>query len=113
MRLDLNVGVDLENGPFGGFHLGMTDGGLPVDDLALEVGFVNTVEVHDPEPSHPGGGQVSEERGAESPGADGQNPGGLEFALTLHGHLRHDQVPGVAAHFGRTEVQRGRGFLDS
>ena len=46
-EFDIIYGVDLEDGTFSGFHLGVSDGGLAVDDLALEVGFVDAIEVHD------------------------------------------------------------------
>ena len=113
VRLHLDVGIDFKDCPLGRLHLGVADGGLAVNDLALEVGFVHPVKIHNAQATHPRGGQVSEERRAQPAGTDGQHPGGLELALPLHRNLGHDQVPGITAHFRRAEVQGGRGFLDA
>ena len=109
----VHVGIEFGNRATGRLHLGLPDGSLAVNDLALEIRFVHPVEVNDTQPTDSGGGEVGKKGRAQSACSDGQNPGGLEFALTLHRHLGHDQVPGIAAHFRRTQVLLGSRVGDS
>ena len=81
----------------GGLGLGPADVGLAVDDLALQVGLVDGVEVDDAERADPGGGQVHQGRRAEAAGADAEHPGVLQPLLPVHPDVRDDQVAGVAA----------------
>ena len=68
--------------------------------MALEIGFVDAIEIDDAEATNSSRGEISEKRGTESACADGENTGGLELALTFHRDLGHDEVAGVAPHFG-------------
>ena len=67
-----------------------------MDDLPLEVGGVDDVEVDQAEVPDPGRGQVHGVGGAEAAGADEQDAGVLEPLLPVHGHVGDDQVAGVA-----------------
>ena len=78
-----------------------------VDDLALQVGEVDDVEVDDAERADTGGGQVQRQRRAEAAGADAQHARGLQLLLALHADLGHDQVARVAQDL---VVGEGNGF---
>jgi hypothetical protein len=52
----VHVGIEFGNGAPGRFNLGLTDGGLTVDNLTLEVGFVHPVEINDSKSTYPCGG---------------------------------------------------------
>ncbi len=93
---DLDVGVDLGNLVGGALQLRPADVGGAVDDLALQVGGVDHVEVDQAELPDPGGGQVHGVGGAEPAGADQQHPGVAQPQLPVHGHVGDDQVPRVA-----------------
>src|SRR5699024_11810158 len=66
----LDVGVDLLDTVSGGLGLGAIDVTLAVNDLALEVGLVDHVEVDDAQRSHARGGKVQQRGGAEAARAD-------------------------------------------
>src|SRR6478736_2898302 len=67
---DLDVGVDLGDRLLGGLGLGATDVGHAVDDLALEVGLVDLVELRDAERADAGRDQVQQGGRAQAAGAD-------------------------------------------
>ena len=67
-----------------------------MDDLALQVGFVDGVEVDQADGADAGSGEVERERRAEAAGADAEDLGGLELLLALHADLGEDEVAGVA-----------------
>ena len=67
-----------------------------VNHLALQIGEIDDVEIHQADAADAGGGQIEAERRAEPAGADQQHLGGLEFQLAFHPHLGHDQVARVA-----------------
>ena len=77
--------------------LGLADVGLTVDDLALEVGLVDLVELGDPDRAHARGGHVEQRRAAETARADDEHLGVLQPLLPGHAHVRDDQVAAVAA----------------
>ena len=83
--------------------------GRRVEDLPLQVRVVDDVEVHEPERSHPGRGEVERERGSESARADAEHLRRLEPLLPLHAHLRHDEVARVAQDL---VVREGGGLRD-
>ena len=60
------------------------DVGLPVDDLALQVGLVDGVELDDAERADTGRGEVHQHRRAEAAGADGEHLGVLQPLLPVH-----------------------------
>src|SRR6185312_15168545 len=90
--------VDLGDGVAGRLRLGPADIGLAVDDLALQVGLVDHVELDDAEGADPGGSQVHQGGRAETAGAHAQNLGVLQPLLAGHRHVRDDQVPAVPAY---------------
>src|SRR3712207_9131892 len=62
--------------------LGPAHVGLAVDDLALQVGLVDDVELDDAERADAGRGQVHEHGRAETAGADGEHLGVLDRKST-------------------------------
>ncbi len=67
-----------------------------VDDLALEVGVVDDVEVDEADCADSCSGEVERERGAESSGAYTEDACRFEFLLALHADLGKDEVTRVA-----------------
>jgi hypothetical protein len=68
----------------------------PVNDLALQVRLVNHVEVYEAERADAGRGEVEAQGRPQTARADHQHAPGLQAALPLHTHLRHDEVTAVA-----------------
>src|SRR5438477_4255068 len=95
---DLDRGVDRAEVLDGRGDLGAADVGRRMEDLALEVGHVDTVEVDDAELADAGGRQIHRDRGAESAGADHQDRAIQELPLTLAADVRKDDVPRVPLH---------------
>ena len=90
----------------GAVELGAADGGGAVEDLALEVGEVHGVEVHQAQVAHPRGGEVHRGWRAEASGADQQHAGCAQAFLARHADFRQGQVPGVAEQFLGSEGHR-------
>ena len=70
---DVDVGIDLLDRVTRTLGLGSADVALAVDDLALQVGLVDSVELHDPEGADAGRRQVHQRRTAESAGTDAEH----------------------------------------
>jgi hypothetical protein len=103
----VDQGVRLGDGLLGGDRLGPPDVTLAVDDLALEVGLVDLVELGDPEGAHARCREVEQRRAAETAGADDQHLRVLEPLLARHPHVGDDQVPAVAAYLVDGELLCG------
>ena len=96
---DLDVRVEAADGVRGGLGLGPANVRGAVDDLALEVGEVHRVEIHDAEFADARGGQVHRDGRAEPARADAEHAGGANFLLALQPHFGQNQMPRVAADF--------------
>ena len=68
-----------------------------MDDLALQVGLVDGVELDDAERADARRGEVHQRRRAEAAGADAEHLGVLQPLLPGHPDVRDDQVAAVAA----------------
>ena len=79
--------------------LGRPTSGGAVEDLALEVGEVHGVEIHDAELADAGGGEIHGDGRAEPARADAQHAGGANFLLARQPDFGQNQVPRVAADF--------------
>jgi hypothetical protein len=79
--------------------------------LALQVTFLHAVVIHDPERADPGGGQVQQQRRAQTAGPDDEHAGAFEFLLARQAELRDDHMPAVPRPFGRGERGQQRIFL--
>ena len=73
--------------------------GRVVHDLALQVVERNAVVVDDAERADAGGGQIHEQRRAESARADDEHLGSLDLLLALAADLAQHQMPLVALDF--------------
>ena len=90
--------------------------GGAVDHLALQVGEIHHVEIHQADAADAGGCQIQPQRRAQPARAHQQHFGGLQLLLALDADLRHDQVAAVAqdlvfdrAHFRRRGHPRSAG----
>ena len=77
-----------------------------VQDLALQVGLVDGVELDDADAADAGRGQVQGQRRAEPASADQQRGAGLEPLLACDAHIRDQDVAAVARQLGGAQ---GRG----
>src|SRR5262249_41513793 len=89
------LGIDRLQALLGGVQLGAADGGGTGQDLRLQVGEIDGVEIDEPEPADARGRQVQPERRAEPAGADKQDARRLQPLLPFDADLRHDQVAAV------------------
>src|SRR6266540_3002154 len=103
---DLDVGVDLTDLVAGALQLGPADVGGAVDDLALQVGGVDLIEVHQADVAYSGRGQVHRVGRAEAAGADQQDVGLLQPLLAVHGHVGNDEMARVAEDLVPRELPR-------
>ena len=62
-------------GGLNGFSFQPSDVGCAVDDLALEIGILHDIEVHDAQPAYAGRGQIHGDRRAQAPRANAQHTG--------------------------------------
>ena len=88
--------VDLGDGVACALRLRPADVVLAVDDLALQIGLLDSIELDDAQGADTGRSQIQQRRGTQSAGADHQHPGILEPQLRLGAEVRDDQVPAVA-----------------
>ena len=92
----LDQRVDLPDGVTRALGLGPADVGLPMDDLALQVRFVDDVELDDPDGPNAGRGEVQQRRRSQPACADDQHAGVLQPLLTVQAQVGDDQVAAVA-----------------
>ncbi len=80
-----------------------------VNHLALEVGEIDHVEIHQADSPHARGRQIQAQRRAQASGADQQHFGVLQLQLPFHADFGHDQVARVAQDFvlGKRNGRRG------
>jgi hypothetical protein len=109
---DVDVLVEALEHLLGGVDFEFAYGGLRVDDLALEVGFVDDVEVNESEGAYSGGREVEGERGSEASGAYAEDAGSFELLLAFHAYLGKDEVAGVAGDLLVGELGELDGFFD-
>jgi len=104
---DVDVGVGLLDRLLRRLRLRPADVGLTVDDLALEVGLVDLVELRDADRAHAGRGQVEQRWAAQAARADDQHLGVLQPLLPRHPDVGDDQVAAVTAHLVDGELVCG------
>ena len=108
-RVHRNVdeGVDLGDRVAGAVDFEPADVGAAVDDLALQVGLLDDVEVDDAQCADAGGGQIQQRRGAQPARADDQYARVLQPLLAVEAEVGQQQVPAVAGDLGGGEVRGG------
>src|SRR5207302_9900100 len=70
----------------------------------LQIGKIDTDEIDNPQGSNAACCQVKRTRGAQTAGADAQNPRRFKSLLSLNGYFGHDEMPGVALQFCSTQL---------
>ena len=79
--------------------LGPADVRVRVENLALQIGIIHGVEIHDADLADARGGEIHGDGRAEAARADAQDAGGFDFLLPGQTDFRQDQMPRVAADF--------------
>ena len=79
--------------------LGRPTSACRVEDLALEIGKIHRVEIHDADLADAGGGEIHGDGRAEAARADAQHAGGADFLLAGQPDFGQNQVPRVAPDF--------------
>ena len=69
---------------------------MRVNDLALQIGVIDDVEINNAERAHARRAQIKRQRRAQASGADAEHLRSLDLELALHADLGHDQVARVA-----------------
>ena len=99
MQDNFDAGIDALEGVTSGLALVAADVLGAVDDLALEIGEIDGIEIDETEASNARGGEIHGDGGAESAGADAEDAGGFDALLAGEADFRENQVPRVAADF--------------
>ena len=97
--LDLRVGIEVVDPRLGRIELRRADGARAVDDLTLQIGHFDGVEVDQSQRSNACRGQIQRCRGAETPGSHEYDTGGFQAALSFEAYLRQDEMAGVPQDF--------------
>ena len=97
--IHLDVRVEIEHALAGRFDLQLADAGGAVDHLALQVGVIHHVVIHQADAPDPGRRQVQRHRRAQPARADDQHRGGFELALPFQPDFGDEQVARVAQDF--------------
>lgn len=103
---DADQRIRLAQARGGGGDLGLAEGGVVVEELALEIVRFDAVEVGDAERADAGGGEVKRGGAAESARADDEHARGGELLLSSEADLGKQQVPTVAREFGGGKGRR-------
>ena len=78
-----------------------------MDDLALQVGEIDDVKVHDTERAHARCRKIERQRRSQAAGSDTQHARSFQLLLPGHADLGHDQVARVTQDL---VVGKGSGF---
>jgi hypothetical protein len=96
--------------------LGLSDIGLAMNDLALQIRLVYRVEVNDAKRADAGRSEIEQCRTSQAAGSDHQHPGVLQPLLSLHPDIGDDQVTAITAYLvdgqfisGRYQRRQGHG----
>src|SRR3954466_4306987 len=83
----------------------------PVKNLALKIGSIDAIGVHQSESADPGCRQIESRRRTESAGADAQNPRRLDPPLPIGAHFRQEQLARGTGEVARVERDLSESFL--
>jgi hypothetical protein len=103
------VGIQGAQAADGGIDLGAADVGRGVQDLALQVGDLHLVGIHEAEEADAGGGEVVEGGRAEAAAADDQHAPGAELFLGMAAEPGQVEVAGVALRSSGEKAMAGQG----
>ncbi len=82
------------------FHLRLTDGGVAVQHLALEIGERDGIEIEQRQPAGARRGQIRRGRAAKTAEAHHQHAGSLQPFLPVKIEIPQDDLPVIAQHLG-------------
>jgi hypothetical protein len=111
--LDVDEGIDLLHHLDRRLGLEFSHVVRLVDDLPVQVGDVDRVEVDHADAPHARRREVGQDGRAEPARADDDDPRRLELLLPLHRHLRHDEVTAIAPDLLVGEVHIGERLGDA
>ena len=94
-----DIGIDARDGFLGGLRLGAAHVGVRVENLALQIGIIHGVEIHDADLADARRGEIHGDGRAEAARADAQDAGGFDLLLPGQTDFRQDQMPRVTADF--------------
>ena len=106
---DFAVRIDAANGFLRGLGLRAAHVGVRVQNLALQVGKIHRVEIHDADFADAGGGQIHGDGRAKTARADAQHARGFDFLLPGQTDFRQNQVPGVTPDFFVVQFHKSSG----
>ena len=96
---DFDVRIEAGEGVAGRFGLGAAEVRGAMKDLALKIGEVHLVEIHQAQLADTGRRQVEGDGGAEATGAEAKDAGGANFLLAFEADFGQAEVTRVTAQF--------------
>ena len=96
VRLDANVGIDGMQARFRRFQFRPPDVGGGMEDLALQVGEVDGIEIYQAQSADPGGREIHRRGRSQTTGADAKHSRRLETLLPSRSNLRQQDVAAIA-----------------
>ena len=97
MNHHFTTGIDAVDRFFRRFGFGTPHIGSAMDDLPLQIGEIDFIEIEHAEFADAGGCQIHRDRRTQPAGADAKDAGGTNLLLAGHADFRQDAVSGVAA----------------
>ena len=91
-RLDAQISIEVAESLPRRVELPLADGGFAVEDLSLEIRFVDGVEVDETETSDARRREIQRDRAAQAADADDQRRSALELLLTFFADLGKEKV---------------------
>ena len=107
--LDMHLGVDRGQAVASGLQLRAADVRRPMQNLSLQIAFVDVVEIDDAERADTGGGKIKRGGRPEASRTHAQHAPALDAALPIHADLGQDEVTAVALNLGVAQLGRSLG----
>src|SRR5579875_2552949 len=79
-----------------------------IEDLALQIRYVDRIVVDDPDAPDPGGGEIGEDRRAQAARADAQHPCRRQLTLPIEPDFGYEEMPAVAPQIDAPGRERRR-----
>ena len=108
MQVHLHEGVDLRDRLTSALRFRTSNVTVPMNDLALQVRFVDDVKLDDAEGAYTCCREIHQRRRSEATRPNTQHPGVLQALLTVHPHVGDDEVAAVSANLVHGEVTSRR-----
>src|SRR6266550_1074617 len=104
--LDMNVRIDVAQAIDGGVELGTTYSRRPVQNLAMQVGQIDRIEIDQADRPNSRGCEIQRDRRAKAAGANKQRARVLERTLAFLANLRQENVPTVPHQLFASQLRR-------